>query len=81
MLTAASALLRRLAPIQMVSRRDKVLLCLIAILHLTALGAAQFFLANPVPASASSCDHLARTDYYAELRTYACVRSFTATPN
>jgi hypothetical protein len=38
MLTAASALLRRLAPIQMVSRRDKVLLCLIAILHLTALG-------------------------------------------
>ena len=38
MLTAESALLRRLAPIQMVSRRDKVLLCLIAILHLTALG-------------------------------------------
>ena len=38
MFTAASALLSRFAPIQMISRRDKVLLCLIAILHLTALG-------------------------------------------
>ena len=38
MFTAACALLSRFSPIQIMSRRDKVPLCLIAILHLTALG-------------------------------------------
>jgi|SRR3974377_404041 len=38
MFTAASALLSRFVPIQAISRRDKVVVCLAASLHLATLG-------------------------------------------